>query len=67
MLSLNQVVCGDLFNWLGSFFKEDNVVLNEKLRNYFLQNLEQQVDYETQEVSFLKRITTEEACAFCIT
>ena len=66
MLCLNQVVCGDVFSWLRAFFKEDNIVLNEKLRNYFFQNLEQQDDYETQKVFSLKGVTTEEACTSCI-
>lgn len=66
MLCLNQVVCGNVFGWLKAFFKEDNIVLNEKLRNYFLQNLEQQGDYETQKAFSLKEVTTEEACASCI-
>lgn len=69
MLCLNQVVYGDIFSRLRAFFKEDNIVLNEKLRNYFFQNfqnLEKQEAYETQKVFFLKGVTSEEACASCI-
>lgn len=65
-LCLSQVVYGDVFSWLRAFFKEDNIVLNEKLRNYFFQNLEKQEDYEPQKGFSLKGVKTEEACASCI-
>lgn len=71
VLYLSQVVYGGVFDFsrLRAFFKEDNIVLSEKLRNYIFQNfqnLEKQADYKTQKAFSLKGVTTEEACASCI-
>ncbi len=66
MLWLNQVVYGDIFSWLEEFFKEDNIALDEKLRTYIMQSEKQGENYEAEKVFSLKKVTTEEACASCI-